>query len=163
ADSREPVMPWRKWLVRGLVFSLVALSVAAVLLYQHFTNPAAARRQGLDQLSRDFIGARVSVESARFRLPGGLDVRAPRLSRRDDLDKADFLYVPSAVIYLDKEQLLDGKQAVRKVELHRPRLRVVRGRDGRWNLAGVLAPVDLSRRVPTIVVQQGTIVFEDQG
>src|SRR5579885_2749818 len=155
-------MPWRKWLVRGLVFSLVALSAGAALLYQRLTNPAAARQQVLDQLGKRFVGARIRLDSARFRLFGGIHVNDLRMCRRDDLDKADFLSIPEAVIHLDKEQLLDGKPVVRKVELHRPRLRIVRDREGRWNLAGILGPVDLRERLPTLVIQHGTAV-EDRG
>ena len=83
------------------------------------------------------------------------------MNRRDDPDRTDFLYVPSAVIYHDKERLLNGKLGIRKIELCRPRIRVVRGRDGKWNLADVLGPVDLTESIPTIVIQQGTILVED--
>jgi hypothetical protein len=84
------------------------------------------------------------------------------MTRRDDADMANFLYVPSAVIYHDKEQLLGGKLAILKMELERPRLRVVRDSDGRWNLAGLLAEPDLKERIPTLIIKQGTIVVEDR-
>src|SRR5271166_3994139 len=115
-------MTWRKWLVRGLVFSLTAGAVAAGLLYEAWTNPVATRRQVLAKLGEKFVGATISLESARLRLLGGIAVSDLRMARRDDLDKGDFLYVPSAVIYHDKEQLLEGRLAIRKIELLRPRL-----------------------------------------
>src|SRR5262249_5488259 len=92
---------------------------------------------------------------------GGIALSDLRLSRSSEDDPADFLDVPSAVLYHDKEQLLDGKLVVRKVEMYRPRLRVARGPDGRWNLAGILEPSPHDP-VPTIVIHQGTIVFEDR-
>jgi hypothetical protein len=155
-------MTWRKWLVRGLVFSVLGGILLAGLLYEAWTNPTAMRQQVLDKLAERIPGATVALESARLRLLGGIGVGDLRLARRDALDKGDFLYVPSAVIYHDKEHLLDGALAIRKFELHRPRLRIVRERDGGFNLSGLLGPTDLHERVPTLVIQQGTIVLEDR-
>src|SRR5262245_53238847 len=123
-------MSRRKWLARGLVLFVVVGLAAAGLLYQRWTNPAAVRQQVVDQLGSHFVGVQVTLESARLRLLGGIGVRELRLSRRDDLDRTDFAYFPSAIIYHDKEQLLEGRLAIRKVELHQPRLRIIRGHDG---------------------------------
>ncbi len=155
-------MAWRKWLVRSLVFSIMGATVLAAVLYEAWTNPSAVRHQVLVKLGVQFSGASVHVESARLRLLGGIMVRDLRMARRDDLDRGDFLYAPSAIIYYDKEHLLDGKLHINKVELDRPRLRIVRERDGRINLSGVLAPPDLNERVPTIIIRQGTILVEDR-
>ena len=154
-------MTWRKWMVRGLVFSVLGGSVAAALAYQAWTNPTATRRQVLSQLDKNFVGAHVSLESARLRLLGGISFTDLRMTRRDDLDRADFLYVPDGIIYHDKERLANGDLAIRKIELHRMRLRIVRDHDGHWNLVGLLAPVDLNHRVPMLVLRQATIVLED--
>ena len=155
-------MPSRKWMVRGLVFSVVVCVAGAGLLYQRWTNPAAVRRQVLEHLNKHFVGANVTIESAHMRLFGGIAVRELRMSRRDDTDHTDFAYIPNAVIYHDKEKMLDGELNIRKIELYKPRIRVTRFRDGSWNLAGVLGPVDLNRSIPTIVIQQGTIIVEDR-
>jgi hypothetical protein len=136
--------------------------VLAAFLYEAWTNPAAVRRQVLAKLGQQFVGATVNLESARLRLLGGIAIRDLRMTRRDDLDRGDFLYVPSAAIYHDKEHLLDGALAVRKIELDRPRLRIVRERDGRINLAGVLAPPNLNERVPTVIIRRGTVLIEDR-
>jgi hypothetical protein len=148
-------------MVRGLVFSVLGGIAAAALLYQLWTNPTATRRQVLKQLEKTFVGAHVSLESARLRLLGGISFGELRMARRDDLDKTDFLYVPAGVIYHDKERMANGDLAVRKVELLRARLRLVRGRDGRWNVAGLCGPSNLNERVPTLVFQQATVVLED--
>jgi hypothetical protein len=155
-------MAWRKWFVRSLVFSVLGLAILAALLYEAWTNPAAVRRQVHDKLQKLFIGAVIHSESARLRLFGGIGVRDLRMSRRDELDRRDFLYVPSAVIYHDKEHLLDGTLGVLKVEMDRPRFRIVRERDGRFNFAGLLAPPDLNERVPTLIVHRGAIVIEER-
>src|SRR5258708_6835160 len=103
-------MTWRKWLVPGLVFSLLGLSAPPAALYQAWTNPAAVRAQVLDQIRRRFApnAVSVSVESAQLRLLGGVAVSELRVARTDGLDRKDFLYVPSAVIYHDKERLAKG-------------------------------------------------------
>jgi hypothetical protein len=153
-------MIWRKWLVRGLVFtSLGSLALGAVL-YQAWTNPEAVRRLVLEKLGVRFFHVNVSLESAHLRLLSGIAVHDLRMGRNDQLDRGNFLYVPAAVIYHDKEQLLGGELAIRKVELTRPELRLVRQRDGRFNVTGILGPVDLSERMPMLVIHQGTIRLE---
>jgi hypothetical protein len=155
-------MSRRKWLVRGLVFSVLGGLAAAGLLYQRYTDPATVRRQVVAQLEARFPGATVSLASAHLRLLGGIAVRDLRLVRRDGTDSDDFTYVPAAVIYHDKERLLDGKLAVRKMELYRPRLHVIRRPDGSWNLDGILGPTTPTEPIPTVVVHDGTLVLEDR-
>ena len=154
-------MAWRKWLVRSLVFSVLGLATLAALLYEAWTNPGAVRRQ----VSQ--IAARNSSAPPPTSTPPGCDCWAASSSAtcawpvRDELDRSDFLYVPSAVIYHDKEHLLDGTLSLRKIEMDRPRIRIVRERDGRINLSGLLKPPDLDIRVPTLIIRQGTVVIED--
>jgi hypothetical protein len=155
-------MNWHKWLIRGLVLTLLGVLAAAATLYALWTNPQAIRQLVQEKLGVRFLDVGVQVGSARLRLLGGILVRELRLARSNALDREDFLFVPSAVIYHDKEQILDGKVAIRRVELDRPQLRLIRERDGRFNLTGILGPVDLSERMPTVVLRQGSLVFEDR-
>src|SRR3974377_322927 len=101
-------MAWRKLLGRGLVYSLLGGGVLACLIYHFWTSPVAVRRMVLAKLSEKFPGAVVTLDSSPLPLFGGIAVSELRMARRDDLDKSDFYYVPSAIIYHDKEQLLDG-------------------------------------------------------
>jgi hypothetical protein len=155
-------MSWRKWLVRALVFSVLGTVTAAAILYQRWTNPAAVRREAIRKLSAHFPGASVSVDSARWRLLGGISLNELRLSRRDDPEKREFAYIPSAIVYPDKEQMNDGKVAIRKIVLERPRLRLIRQSDGTWNVSGLMAAPRPEEPVPILVIQQGTIVVEDR-
>jgi AsmA-like C-terminal region len=148
--------------VRTVVFAIVAGLGGAAVLYQRWTNPAATRRQVLEKLTAQFRDVHVSLESARLRLLGGIALYDLRLSRTGDADPADFLDVPSAVLYHDKEQLLDGRLVIRKIDLYRPRLRIARGPDGHWNLAQLFQPTPSTEPMPTIVIHQGTVVFEDR-
>ena len=155
-------MFWRKWLVRFLVFSFVGGLAAAGWIYQRWTNPAAVRKITLTKLGDIFVGADLNLDSAHMRLLGGIALSDLRMARKDDLDKNEFASVHSAVIYLDKEQLLGGKVPIRKVELTRPRLRILRTADGHWNLAGIIGPPNLAVPWPTVVVRHGTISLEDR-
>jgi hypothetical protein len=143
------------------VFSTLASLVIAGLLYQFWTNPESVRRKVLASLQSTFLDVRASVESARLRLFGGIDVKEIRLSRKGNLDQGDFLYIPSATIYHDKEHVLEEGLHLRKVEIRRLSLHLVREQDGRWNVSDLFGPSDLSRALPSIIVRQGQIRFED--
>ncbi len=154
-------MSWRKWLVRSL--GLVVLSGLGVsgFLYLRWTNPEAVRRQVLEQLSVHLTGADISLESAHMRLLGGISFRELRLSRGDDPSQNEIAAIPSGIIYPDKEQAFNGRLAIRKIELHHPCIHLHRGPDGEWNWKDVFAPPDLAKLVPTIVIQQGTLLLKD--
>ena len=155
-------MFWRKWFVRLLVFAIVGGCAGGVLLYQRFTNPAAVREQVLATLRTQFAGATVTVDSARLRIMGGISVQEFRLARKDDPDKSEILHVPSAVLYHDKEKILDGEVAFRKVVLERPHFRMQRNRDGSWNWQGVSGQLQSNLPLPVIVIRQGTLILEDR-
>jgi hypothetical protein len=155
-------MAWRKWWVRGLVFTVAAGVAAAAFAYQHWTSPTIIRQQVLARLVEQLPGARVNLEAARLRLLGGISFSQLRLLCRDDPASSEFAYVPSGTIYHDKEHLLGGQLAIRKIEWDRPVLHVVRRRDGTWNTANLLSEPDLSQTIPTIVLRQATLFLEDQ-
>ncbi len=155
-------MAWRKWFVRGVVITVVSCCAVAAYAYQQWTNPAAVREQVLAKLKILFPGADVAVDSAGLRLMGGIKVSDARLSRRDDPDRNDAVQIPSAILYPDKEKLLEGEVPLRKVELFRPRFRLYRNNDGKWNLQGIIGPQRLDRAIPTLVIHQGTLLLEDR-
>jgi hypothetical protein len=156
-------MIWRKWMVRGVVYGIISVVAGAALVYQRWTNPGAVREQVIAQISKTFLGAQVSVDSARLRILGGIQLNGLRLTRDDDPEKHEFLHVPSAIFYHDKEKILDGELTLRKIELIRPRLRVRRGPDGKWNLRDLLAKSGTPQAaLPAIVIHQGTLILEDR-
>jgi hypothetical protein len=155
-------MSCRKWLVRGLVFILAGVLTCAALVYLRWTSPAVVRQQVLARLQTMFPHAAIALESARMRLLGGIALNELRLVRQDDPTRTDFAYVPSARISYDKEQLLDGKLALRKVELYRPRLRLLREKDGSWNWTNLMGPTDVHATWPTLVIDDGTVLLIDR-
>jgi hypothetical protein len=155
-------MFWRKWIVRSVVFGIVGSCAAGAYLYEHWTNPAAVREQVLRRLSAIFPGADVSLDSAHLQLMGGIRVQNLRVVRKGDHDNVDIAFIPSAILYHDKEKLLDGELVLRKIELFHPRLRAYRGPDGKWNVQDIIAPPRLDHAQATVVIHQGTLVLEDR-
>jgi hypothetical protein len=156
-------MIWRRWLVRGLVFSLLGAFAAGGWLFLAYTDPAYVRQLVQERLGVRFHRVSVSLDSARMRLLGGVLAHELRLCRSDSLLRDAFLYVPSATFLHDKEHLLDGKMLIRRVELSRPQLRIVRSRDGALNIDGILAPsAPSTERLPTVLIRGGSITIEDQ-
>jgi hypothetical protein len=134
---------------------------AAAFAYQHWTSPAIVRMQVIAALEEHFPGIRVSLESAQLRLLGGIFFRELRLSRRDDPSRTDFIYVPSGTISHDKEQILSGKLAIRRIEWYKPILHLIRGQEGDWNVAG-LAPPTPEVAIPTLRLKDATLLVEDR-
>jgi hypothetical protein len=155
-------MAWRKWLIRAVVFSVVGSAASAAWLFQFWTNPEAVRSQVLQRMKEMFPGAVVTLDRARLRLLGGIDLYDLRLARGDDKERRDFAHFQSATLFHDKESLSQGQLVIRKIELDRPRLRLVRERDGRWNLDGLFKPAQGQAVLPTVVIHAGTIVLEDR-
>ena len=151
---------WRRRLVRGLAVALVGGLIAGGVAVYELTNNAAVRQQVIAQLRKHFVGAEITLGSARLRLLGGITIDNLTLYRRDDPSQTPFLHVPSGVIYHDKERLTEGKLAIRKVKLDRPRFTVVRGADGRWNVERILGTVRPDVPIPTVEVDDGTVILE---
>jgi len=154
-------MSWRKWLVRILVFLIVAGVASAGFLYYRLTSSGSVKQKALTILQTHFPGAEIRLDSAYLRLLGEVSLNELHLCRREGNERMEFAYVPSALIYHDKEQLNDGKLVIRKVELYKPRLRFSRLADGSWNVSHVLGPSQLDEALPILVIKDGTIVFED--
>jgi hypothetical protein len=154
-------MAHRKWLVRFLVLLVLGCCAGAGVLYQQWTNPVAVRQQVVTLLEKQFPGASVSLDGARLRLLGGVVLTELRLTRRGAGEQADIIHIPSATVYHDKERLLDGRFAVRRIELHRPRIHIVRRKDGTWNVDGLVGTTDPRSPLPTILINDGTLVIED--
>jgi hypothetical protein len=151
---------WRRHLVRGAVLAAVGGIAAAIALAYQLTGSAAVRQQVTAQLRKFFIGGEVALGSARFRLLGGVHVENFTLYRKDDPTQTPLLHVPAGVIYHDKEQLAHGRLAIRKLLVQRPRITITRSADGRWNIAGILGPVNPELQLPVIEIEQATVVIE---
>ncbi len=83
-------MAWRKWMVRGVVYGIFGAAVTGALVYQRWTNPSAVREQIIASLSEAFPGAHVSVDSARLRILGGIQLNGLRGSTSSAARNASF-------------------------------------------------------------------------
>jgi hypothetical protein len=155
-------MTWRKWFVRGLVFASTASMAAAAFVYHYWTNPAMIRQEVIAKLSEHLTGAEVRLQGAHLRLLDGISFSELRLTRRDDASQNVFFYVPRGIIYHDKEQLRSGRLVIRRIVLDQAAIHVMRDRNGRWNLSGILAPPRPDIAIPTIVFHRAAIKVEDE-
>ncbi len=73
-------MAWRKWLVRGLVFTCLGALALTGLVWQAWTSPESVRQLVLAKLSQRFPGAVVSLQSAQMQLFGGIAVSELRMT-----------------------------------------------------------------------------------
>ena len=155
-------MRLRKWFVRSVVFGALALMVAAFLLYQHWTNPSVVREQVISSLETQLPNTDIKLEGARLRILGGIWLNDLRIVRRDDPNKIDLAYIPAGVIYHNKEKLIEGTLLFRKVELYRPRIHLIRNKEGRWNFENLYDSKGPALSMPTTVIREGTLLIEDR-
>jgi hypothetical protein len=166
-------MFFRKWLVRGLVALVLAASLGAGVVYQQWTNPAAVRQQVVDMLQQQFPGASISLDGARLQWLGGVVLTELRLLRRgsnvpggqedgSQAEQVDFLHIPRAIVYPDKQRLLDGEFPIQRIELEEPLIRIIHNKDGQWNVEGLVGKADPTVPLPTFVIKKGTLVLEDK-
>ena len=155
-------MTWKKWVIRGFICSFLLLLIAGGGLFALWTNPEAMCQLVQEKLGQRFVDVNVQASSARLRLLGGIQVKGLRVARSQGIEKQDFLYVPTTVLYHDKEQVLEGKVAIRKVEMERPQIRIIRERDGKFNVSDILGEPNLAERLPTVVLRAGKLTFEDR-
>src|SRR5262249_27797828 len=155
-------MAWRKWILRIAVLLLFSGAAAGYWTYRSWTNPHAVRQAVVAELGRRLPGAKIQLESAEFRLFGGVRLEKLTLSRQDQPNEPPFAVLPEVICYPDKEQLSKGNLVLRKIAIERPSLVVARYADGRWNLAGLAAPVQQKGSPPILEVRQATLLVVDQ-
>jgi hypothetical protein len=155
-------MSCRKWVVRGLVLVVLVGCLGAGVLYQQWTNPETVRQQVIDMLKQQFPGATITLDGAHLQLLGGVVLSELRLLREGSGTPHDLLHIPQATVYPDKEKLLlSGEFAIRRINLLRPNIRILRDKDGKWNFQGLTGESHPGAALPTIVIQDGTLTVED--
>jgi len=78
---------------------------------------------------------------------------------------------PQALVSIDElflksdtkiEALISGKPHVEQLVLRRPRLRVIRLADGRWNLQSLLPLPKFGEHTPAILIEDATLLIEEE-
>ncbi len=154
-------MSLRSWVIRGLILTGVASLAAIGWVAQSWVSPERVRAQVIAGLSEEFEGVHVEVGGARLRLFGGISVTDIKLTREGE--QSPFMAVPSAVLHHDKEQLSRGRLVLKKIELEKPEIRLVRSPEGKWNVSGLVRPTTPDKPIPTFMFTGATVHLEDRG
>ncbi len=160
---RQHSMMFRKWIIRGC--SLVGMIGIFALLggFLTWTSPAFIRNLLLERVRDSLVDTRVHLDSLQVNLWGGITAQGLRLARNGPFDSPDFLYIPKAQIVHDKEAILEGRLAIREVNLVQPRLRIIRQPNGAFNIDGLFKkPSADGYQLPAWSVSQGQVIFEDR-
>ena len=100
---------------------------------------------------------RVSVGIVRG---GQVEVRQDSSRQRIDGQLFETASIAWLSVRLDSRQLFHGQFEPREVIVSQPTLRLCRGRDGTWNLQGLIAepwPGPVIKNPPPIVIRNGTV------
>jgi hypothetical protein len=152
---------FRCWILRGIILMILAVLGYGGWFAAHWVSPEKVRTAVEAHLAAKFDSSvKVHLGEAHLRIFGGIALRDLTLTREGDSEP--FLIVPEAVISHDKEQLSRGALVIRKIELERPRIHLVRQADGRWNYSGVMPPSSADQLVPTLVVNGGIVRLTDE-
>lgn len=77
---------------------------------------------------------------------------------------------PNGVLSIDElflastariDAILSGKPKIDRIVVRRPRLRAVRSKDGKWNVAALLPPPKFSDDKPDLLIEDATLILED--
>ncbi len=154
---------FRKWIIRGI--SLGGLVGLFLLLggFLTWTSPTIIQNLLVDRIRNSFLDTKVHLDGVQVNLWGGITANGLRLGRGNGFDSVDFLNIPKAQIVHDKEAILEGRLAIRKIELFQPSLRIIRNPNGSLNVDGMIrqTPGDTGE-LPSWSVHQGQVVFEDR-
>ncbi len=154
---------FRKWIIRGIsVGGLVGLFL---LLggFLTWTSPAIIQNLLVDRIRNSLNDTKVHVDGVHVNLWGGITANGLRLGRGNGFDSVDFLNIPRAQIVHDKEAILEGRLAIRRIELFQPSLRIIRNPNGSLNVDGMIRQsAAVTGELPSWSVHQGQVVFEDR-
>ncbi|CAN5414031.1 hypothetical protein BH11PLA2_BH11PLA2_27210 [soil metagenome] len=153
-------MSVRTTLIRCLILAVFAGIGGVAWWAQSYVRPEAVRASVQSTFEEQLPEAKVTLREAHMRVFGGISVRDLSFTKKDD-DKP-FFAAPLAVIYHDKEQIVNGQLVIRKIELDSPTLRLERHADGRWTFDGLTKPSPADKAVPSFVIKNGTVTLVDK-
>ena len=154
---------FRKWIIRGI--SLAGLVGLFLLLggFLTWTNPTLIQNLLIDRIRNSLNDTKVHIDGVQVNLWGGITANGLRLGRGNSFDSVDFLNIPRAQIVHDKEAILEGRLAIRKIELFQPSLRIIRNPNGSLNVDGMIRQTpEVTGGLPSWLVHQGQVAFEDR-
>lgn len=156
-------MVFRKWIIRGCSFAGLVGIFALLGGFLTWTSPTVIRNLLIERVSETLIDTRINLDSLQVNLWGGISAQGLRLARNTPFDSPDFLFIPKTQIVHDKEAILEGRLAIRRIDLVQPRLKIIRMANGKFNTDGLFRTNSQDKfHLPAWSVSQGHIVFEDR-
>lgn len=149
-----------QWFVRAAILAALVGFAGAVWYAQTWISPEQVQTAVESALAEQFPDYTVRMHSARLSVFGGVTVQELTLSRKGESEP--FFTAPLALIAHDKEGLNHGRLTIRKIELERPTVRLIRAADGAWHWPSAHRDSVSDRPIPTIVVRDATLIVTDR-
>lgn len=154
----------RKLIVWGIVFVFAVLAGALGFAYVYITDSGTLVELINAKVPSFFPESQVEVERVQLRpLIGQVDIRQATMWQSVDGRAFNVARIPWLQVRCDLQALWRGKIDPREVIVAHPTLRVMRRRDGSWNLEGLLAdpwPDNPDIR-PVVRISKGVIELID--
>ncbi len=127
----------RKWIIAGVI--LVCLIVVAVVGLLNVNSLIARNKDYLLAQAENALGRKISVNDVEATLFSGVGVRLTNFTMTDDPDYSsdDFVRAKDLQVNLQFWPLLKKEFQVKRVILHEPVIRVIRGPKGSFNFSSI--------------------------
>ena len=154
----------RKVLLWGFVLVASMLVGAIAFAYAYITDSETLAAMIRDEAPRYLPGSRVQVDRVLLRpLVGDIELKQTTIWQTVDGQAVPTLQIPWVQVRSDFRSLIWGTLATREIAVAQPRLRIMRRKDGTWNLQGLLADPFPQTKLPKpiVVVTRGTVELAD--
>jgi len=146
----------------GVSLTLVIALVGSVLIYLHINDQIRSHLQ--KKLAEHYRQFRVRVRAARIVQGKGIEIRGLSLTLRGEAGAAGpMVDIDEILVVCDPNMpdLVQDQLQVEKILIRRPRFRAARGKDGSWDVAGLVPLPNLSDSSPEAIIQNGIVQIVD--
>jgi len=128
----------RKWIIFGVILILVGVAAAAALVL-NLNSLIARNRDFLIGQAEQALARKLSVGEVEATLWGGVGVRLTNFAMADDpaYSKEDFVRAKDLQVNFQLWPLLKREIEIKRVVLHDPVIRIIRGANGAFNFATI--------------------------
>jgi uncharacterized protein involved in outer membrane biogenesis len=127
----------RKWIIAGVVLIILAGAALAALL--NLNSLIARNRDFLIGQAEQALGRKISVGEVEATLWGGVGVRLTNFAMADDpgYSADEFISAKDLQLNLQLWPLLKREFQIKRVVLHDPVIRIIRGANGEFNFSTI--------------------------
>src|SRR5262245_49435581 len=131
---------WRRLIVWSAVFVAATLAGALTFAYTYVTDSDTLAALINAYIPKYFPGSRLRIDRVQLRpFVAEVDLRMISLHQPLDGGRHETFRSPWLQVRCDLQKLWNGQIEPREVFIAQPTLRLVRRKDGRWNVQGLLA------------------------